>query len=237
MPDVVLTADEPEMAPKEAAFASTMKNAKIRALLQNPQTPATVLMVMLIDWWGMDWFEWEPDTLREELYDEFNTRMPQVTLDKLWALVTYLTTDQFYTQLPIFIVICNVLSDTEADFETFDPATTEEMLWAVNELNLLEPITPKKFSQDIKIYAGMQMREDSVLKKPTLLQWAEDPPDTVERLDRFQDDPVFFNAIWDKQKSDDTDMMRRTAMRLIGMVSMLKNLPLVSGTTEKLKIA
>jgi len=236
MPDFVLTADD-EAPTKEAAFASSMKNAQLRALMLNPNTPATVLLVLLIDWWGMDWFEWEPDTLREELKDEFNAHVPQLSIDKLWALVTYLTTDQFFTQLPVFIAICNVLSDTEADFETFDPATTEELLWALAELNMLEPINTSKFSEDIKLYVGMQLREDSVLTKPKLLEWAESPPDTEERLDKFQDDPVFFNAIWDKQKGDDQAMMQRVGTRLFGMVQALKGLPLVSGTTDELKIA
>lgn len=230
----VLTADP--LPVKEASFASSLKRDELRRLLQDPDTPATILLVICIDHFGTEMMDWEPDTLRLELISELEAELPTVNRDKIWALVTYLTTNQFFMTLEVFIPICNALSDSEATFTDFDPADVDEMAWAITELNLVDPIQDPhaEFSDEIRSYVGAQAREEGFTKLPPMLAWGTFDADPEERLEQFQEDPVMFNAIWDHQQKNLNAVTANVEARLNRLFTLLGALPLLSGSTEKI---
>lgn len=231
MPEPVLTVE------KSASFASTLKRGHLKELMEAPDTPATVLLVICIDHWGTDFFGWEPDVLKMEAKDELGAVLPQVNLDKIWTTVLHLTTNQFFTTLEVFIPMCNALSDSEASFTHFDPAEAEEMAWALVELNLLDQIkNPKEqFSDEIRRYVGEQLRSEGFVQIPKMLSWADfRDSDAEERVDMFSDEPVLFNAIWDRQQRDLEAVSAYVNARLQRIWTILKDLPLMNGSVKDL---
>ena len=221
---------------KSAGWASQLKRKELGKIMEAEDTPASVLLVIALDHWGTEMFDWEPDTLRMELADALGVKLPQVNLDKIWSMVTYLTTDKFFTALEVFIPTCNVLSDSEASFADFDPADMEEMAWAITELNLIDPITDprKQFSEEIKYYVGAAAREQGLTKLPPMLAWGKFLDDPEERVEQWQDDPEFFNAIFDHQQENIKGILDYVHARLNRVITMLKDLPLLNGSTASL---
>lgn len=136
---------------------------------------ATVIVAILADHFGdLEWFGWEPDILVEEIKDDFGITMPDEVRDKLWALVTALTTDLFYTDAIFFNHVANALGSGPTNMEDFEPATLEEMAWAVLEvgMNDLEDDEEPPFSPDLQIYVGALLKHEGLGPVPPL-DWAD----------------------------------------------------------------
>ena len=113
-----------------------LPNQDISTLVKDEATLATTLLMLCIDRWGTEFFEWEPGTFDIESQAEFNTLIPDANRDKIWALVTFYTSDGFYKSLETFIPIANALNDSEADFTQYDPVTGHEAAWCIAETML-----------------------------------------------------------------------------------------------------
>ena len=108
---------------------------RVAALLTNEEMLATPLLVLCMDEFGTEFLEWEPETFDIEIQTRFGVQMPDSNRDKLWAMVTALTTNLFYVSLETFIPTCNMLNGSEADFDNYDPVTSEEAAWGIVEVS------------------------------------------------------------------------------------------------------
>jgi acyl carrier protein phosphodiesterase len=137
--------------------------------------PATVALAVLLKHFGStEWFDWEPDVLYQEVLDDFNVKMPPGVRDKLWALVTALTTDLFYRD-PLFMNhVANALGDGPTNMAMFEPATLEEIAWAVIEvgMNDLDDSDEENFAPEIQIYVGALLKREGLGPIPPL-EWAQ----------------------------------------------------------------
>lgn len=194
------------------------------AVLQNPDSIGSAILIILMDRFGTALFEWEPDTLRMEIQSNFGVTPPQENMDKIWALITALTTNLFYVSMEAFIHICNALGSEGADFQNYDPATVAEMCWGITEATLVYP--PEKedtFSQEILTYMRAQLAAEGFTSVPKLLK----PYVGEEILDRSQVEDVITmdetdaSAFWKNQqlKLADTDAyVRENLQRLVDTI-------------------
>src|SRR5687768_5208130 len=86
----------------------------LRTILTNQETFATPLVVAMLDEYGTEFLTWSPRTIRMETEADFGIDWPQLNFDRLMAGVALLTTDAFYSSLPDFIDLCNILSGSPA---------------------------------------------------------------------------------------------------------------------------
>ena len=98
---------------------------------------ASVLVALLVDHFGdFEWFDWEPDVLGQEVEDDFGVSMPPEVRDKIWGLVSALTTDRFYHD-PLFLNhVANALSDEPLNMQVYEPADLDEIAWALIEVGM-----------------------------------------------------------------------------------------------------
>src|SRR4051812_29132260 len=109
-------------------------------VLQDPESYATTLLVLLVDRFGTEALSWAPETIRTEMASEYGVALPPACFDRLMAAVTVITTDYFYKSLTRFIDLCNVLSfGGTFDPSVFDPADPYECAWGISEALLLSP--------------------------------------------------------------------------------------------------
>jgi hypothetical protein len=167
--------------------------------------------------------------------------MPDANRDKVWALVTTLTTDLFYVSLESFIPIANSLNDSEADFDDYDPVTSEEAAWAIHEVLLNDP--PKddedpgtRFGHDVKRYIGVMLRTEGVTTPPpSLAPFAEYDEEPEERVGIVVGpDPDFLNMHHDRQARERQEIEDYVAKRQAELTRQLATLPLLHGSTAKL---
>ena len=114
-------------------------------------------------------------TIRLELQDRLNCKtLPESNLAQLMAIVAATTTDLFYTSLPAFIDLCNILAGNPAPPGLFDPADPFEMSWAVAEVDLVDPRDSREieFSEEIRAYMGMMLAETGFFSPPAILGMA-----------------------------------------------------------------
>ena len=218
---------------------SSMPQSRVRHLrqvLMDQDAYATTLTVILIDVLGTDYFEWTPETIRKEVYDEVQAELPDKNIHKIMAVIALLTTDDFYNNLPRFISLCNVLADDDFDPFTFEPADSSEMAWAITEAMLLDPPEDPEnaFADDIRYYIGEVTTDEGIVNPPDVLGIARRDTHQPDPLSSFSDDPVMYSAFWDTQrdKGDQLNVMLRE--RLQELLAQVTSLPLQDGNTDKL---
>lgn len=171
-------------------------NQALQALLQSEDTYASVLLAVVVDNYGTESFDWEPETLRMELSDDFGATMPKAVEDRLRALITAITTNQFYRSFELFNETCDVLNGSEADFNTFSPITPEDLAWGVAEVALNDTYSPEfenqDFSEAIKNYAGIILYENGVWQPPSILKFAVMP--SGHNMEDVATDAILFEA-------------------------------------------
>jgi hypothetical protein len=218
----------------------TTARDKIAGILTNEDMLATPLLVVCMDQLGTEFFEWEPDTFTAELQMRFGVDVPTVNRDKIWALVTVLTTDLFYKSLETFIPICNSLAGSEADFDDYDPVTGEEAAWGIVETGLVDPpdegsITGDRFSHEIKRYVGMTLQSEGVTTPPTLLKpFVESDNDPEEEVGINIGPDEHMVAMYEKRQQEQRNEIESYVRgRLEDLVTQLRLLPLQNGDASK----
>lgn len=175
---------------------------KLADYLKDPGIFATSLLVGLLDEFGTEMFEWDPDTLRLEIKSEYGADIPQSNMDKIQALTMVLTTDLFYRNLEAFMHVANSLGHNGADFQAYDPPDVQEMAWALAETALVDP--PDKgtsFGPEIVLYMREKLKAEGFSKAPRIL--APFCGELVRDEDvngAFADDEVMYHGYWEGQQ-------------------------------------
>lgn len=207
-----------------------------RAMLLSEDTFTTPLFLIVMDQYGPEALQWAPETIRLELEDEFQLKLPRYTLDKIMAAITIVTTNYFYKDVTRFIELCNILTGDEFQPDEFEPADAGEILLAVNEALLLWPPNDgeeTEFSEEIQEYIRQVLNEEGILKPFDVLRLAFEDERTAVVDAEYADDPEMFSAIYDMQESKQNDLQTMLLENIQGLIQQLQLLPLKTGSTEQ----
>jgi len=157
-----------------------LKRENIVKLLNNDNVFASVILAICVNSFGTECFDWEPDTLIMELEEDFNIQLSQVNRDKLNAILTVITTDQFYKDPVVFWQVGNVLSGTPANFVTgADPLTVDEAAWAAVEAALIDmpdgDLPQPSYSSQVSAMVGAILKSEGFSRPPQFLKFATMP--------------------------------------------------------------
>jgi len=206
-------------------------------LLTSGEIYATAALMLATDAWGTECLGWAPQTLRMELASEWGVEPAPITVDKLMAAITILTTDMFFRELPKFIALCNVLSDSEFNPSVFDPADALECAWGVSEAVLICPPEddPEPFSDEIRAFIGHTLKDEGFIKPPDILRIALDADFTEQVQYGFSDDPALFSSVYAVQADKTEEVNECLRENLIELIRQLKSLPLKNGQTQDIE--
>jgi len=200
-------------------------------------TFATTLLLMFVDAYGTEGFTWAEQTIRMEIEDDFEVKLPQANFDRLMAAVAILTTEDFYKSLPDFIQLCNILSGSPYDPRQWDPADATEVAWGITEAVLIEPPDEDEpFTEEIRAYIGKVLDDEGIMEPPDILRLAsrETAADISNRIQAdFTDDPTMFTAIYEFEAAKTDDINGSLLRALTSLASQLEALPLKDGNTEE----
>ncbi len=204
----------------------------------NPQMLATPLFCLAVDRYpDLLEEEWDPETLRMEIQDDCGAAPPQLTIDKVYAALSIVKTDRFYTHLPSFINLCNVLGGSIFDPTVFDPADALECAWGVTEAMVLYPLDEdsrtERYSPEIVGYIEQALKAEGISKPPGILRELGIKDDDVA-ANGWRDDPAVFEAVWSAQNEKADDIETAVGQRLRMMRDQLATLPLQRGSTKNL---
>ncbi len=207
-----------------------MKSDRYTSIVANEETEATILTAILINAFSTEYFDWEPETLRVEVEDLWG-EIPEVNYDKIWAIVTLLTTDQTFHSPEIFANTMRVLSNNPASFDMWEIPTPDEIMWGFAECYLIDPEAIQHVSQEVKIFVKRALEEHGIWRVPKLLMPVVETEtgQTYPDGDLFSDDPDMFEMMSNKQNEDIVSLENYVREKINGVVDKVNNL----GFTEK----
>jgi len=211
--------------------ASELKKAEVARWWSDRETFGTALLALAIDEYGTELLDFEPETIRLQVKNDFSIDIPQVNMDKLMAMITCMTTNLFYTSVEACTQITNALNGQTADFQVWDPPTAAESAWAITEVTLNNPPKSKvnfanQFSPDVRRYFGVICEQEGILNPPDVLRIAELDERMQNSDETFADDPSMYEGFYQLGQSKSEDVTDYVKGRLKILMSQLNDLPL-----------
>lgn len=146
----------------------------VARILASPFSMATVLYSICIRHFGEQVHDWEPETVWMELRDEFGVEIPPINHDRLMALLTAISTNQFYQNWAGFSLISHAITGDENPMDDSDPLLPAQMAWAVTEVKLNDEAR-HEFSHDVSAAVGQLLWDDGFVHPPHALKFARMP--------------------------------------------------------------
>jgi hypothetical protein len=212
----------------------------IRQLLTDETTFATTLLVLLLDMYGPDALEWDPQTVVLEFADDFGVELSRENLDKLMTAREIFTSDDFFRRLPIFVQFCNILAGDDVRPDMFNPADAAECAWGIVEgLLICPPEDDEPFCDEIRYYVGKALDDEGIKNPPDVLRialYASDgePSSEADFGSMSLTDPAMFGGEFQIQQSKADEISRMIKENLNDLIRQLHSLPLQTGRTEAL---
>lgn len=217
-------------------------------LVANPETFATVLLVICSERFPVappedseetSFLHWDPEVIRMEVDEEFQTRIGNAGFNKLMAAVRLVTSNAFYKSLDDFIDICNALFSGTIGFYQFDPADAAEIAWGITESLIIEPPDRREeepFVPEIVGYIEHAIRNEGIMVPPDVLRLGQlGGADLWHQVQgNFSDDPRMFAAIYEVEKEKTEEINQLIKDRLRALLQQLDSLPLEHGRAENM---
>lgn len=207
----------------------------LKAVWRSDRSYATTLVICFIDTYGTEGLDWDPMTIRSEIEEDFSVKISNNTFNRLMAGINIVTTDQFYSSLPDFIDLCNILDGDILDPKLFDPADPSECAWGITEALFMSPPDEgdeNPFSPDIVGYIAEILKSHGINNPPDVLKIAlkGGPEEVAETVGQnFSDDPEMYSAIWKNQQEKSEEIVSFIKSRLKLLVGQIKGLSLSNG--------
>ena len=106
------------------------------ALLQDPDTFGSVLLVIAISKYKEQVFAVDPMTVILDLEDDFRVKLPEANENKLKAMLLSTETQVFQQDPEAFRGICSTLWYGDPQLEYNEPLTLGEILWGLFEVRV-----------------------------------------------------------------------------------------------------
>lgn len=201
-------------------------------LWRGRDTVGTTLLVMVLDSYGQEIFEMDPQAFRQELEEGFGVSdIPAISTDKVWALWHSLTSDLVHGDVSTFMNAANVLSGTPLSYDVFDIADVYECAWAITELTMLDASTPDRLSPDVRRYIGEICKEQGLYRPPPMLARVADmgPGDIAAAMESHAgEDSVALQGMVQNQLDFQADVRAYVERRTAKMMVELNNVPLLN---------
>jgi hypothetical protein len=158
-------------------------------------TFASVLLGGALKIYGAECLEWDPLTLQLELKRDLDVEPVRVVYDQLNGLVTALTTDLVYHDVPTFDAFVMGVN-RHGVTEYHDAPSVEDLAWAAAELLVNDPHPVGypdgiAFGPQVEKYCAAILHDEGFRTAPTPLRWVKlQYPENA-----FNDDPELSNSI------------------------------------------
>lgn len=120
---------------------------------------ASVLVGIILQDFGTDAFEWDPETLRMEIEEKYGLKsLHHVPENRLQAGIMSLTSNMWTQDVYQFNLVCNAFGDGEVPHQVYEPCGPDEIAWTLVEYSLMNPPargeTPidQQFSEPVRTY-------------------------------------------------------------------------------------
>jgi len=151
------------------------------------------LMLVLMEKFGTEWFDWEPETLKHEILLTFRaTSISDHNWQKIQAVRTLMMTTGFWNDWPIFEKVIQALNNNIPRIDVVQRCSIAQLMAGVDIANT---IRKEEYSDEIAKYVAACALEDGVTFLPPPLDFAQ------QKLA----DPHYRCNVCGKEERDDHD--------------------------------
>lgn len=181
----------------------------INTVFNDEKTPGSLLLTLFVEQWGREALDYDPFVVKKQLKELLREDCPRVSFNKLMGALNLVKSNEFWKDLPSFIILSNALAYGKFDTRVVDLATIPEINIAIADSLIIWPEEPTEFSDQIIDYINHMFRLQGYFIPPRLLNrlFGDRIQTSYEKLAPFQDDPILFNIIFEvaKQRTKETD--------------------------------
>lgn len=197
-------------------------------IFQDPETLTSTVIIFLVDRYTAEVLTWDLETIALEVQDDFHTEINPTILDKIAVGQLLLTTNLFHRSLPDFINFCNVMNNETGLKESWSPADSYEMTWAVAEEALL--VNEKEdFAEDIQAYIATILRDEGALSPPDSLSFISTDNLAGPQISKVSEDPVLYQASYEEAVAMSDSLQAYLEVQLQKLKDQLSQLNLKNG--------
>ena len=102
-----------------------------QAVFSNSELYPLLYHLILLKKYGSEYYNWDPETVRLQIKDDFNISISDIISNKIQAVSTLLVTDQFYIYWEAFESITKALITGYPQFVHVTPLYPEEICWGL----------------------------------------------------------------------------------------------------------
>jgi len=142
----------------------------IRFFSYHDAHPVAFMLVLLKEF-GVEWFEWEPETLKTEIIKSFNaTSISEHNWEKIQALRTLTSAEVFWEDWEAFEKIIQSLNNNLPLFDVAQKCTIGQLMAGVD---MVTHIRVEEYDDEIKRYISACALDHGVLYLPPPLDFAQ----------------------------------------------------------------
>jgi len=202
----------------------------------DPSLFCSSVLILLIDNFGTEVMDWEPESIYTELDDVFKVNPDMLLADKINAACTLVGTDLYHKSLEAFTTLNSVLNFKMANPGEFNHNSLEDIMWGVTEARLLEggeDFERLGFSHDIAGFTASLLSVEGITRPPDILTFAEYRPSELDQRDLIlATDQVAAEMYWQRQADENAKLEERAKNNLAALLKQVNELPLANGKAE-----
>lgn len=129
---------------------------------RHPDAHPIVLDFLLLQKYGPEWVEWEPETLEHHIPTDFSTpTVSDLNMSKIQACKTLHLVDSFWQRWEVFVWCAMSFNSVFPDFEVMQVPTVAQAMVAVDIANRIR--SDVEFSLEVRTFLDTLHRYDGVL--------------------------------------------------------------------------
>jgi hypothetical protein len=118
---------------------------------------------------GVDWWEWETETIDHMLWIKFSTALEDINREKVLAIRHLCNNDQPFWDWYEFNQIALAFSGSMADFEFLKKPSPGMIINAVKSMNHIRPDRQGQFNDGVVKYICVMLKDDGIYTPPPSL--------------------------------------------------------------------
>lgn len=135
------------------------------------RTHPLYLDMKLLEKYGPQWLEWEPETIWSEIKDDFGAGSISVHVrNKINAMKLMHVADTPWSAWEVFAVVCQALNDNIPDFRILQKPSPDQIIAAVN---IMQRVKRLEFSEEVARFIAACFLDDGVFFLPPPVSFAQ----------------------------------------------------------------
>jgi len=152
------TTGAPE-ATSSPPVSAVVTRVTARTLLAHPETHPVIVDLALLQKYGPEWLEWEPETVQLRAGQDFGT-ISDLNFSKAMAMKTLHLVDSFWEQWEVFNWCVHPFNSLFPDFEVMQAPTVAQAMAAVDVANRVREDV--SWSEEVRLFLGVVHRHEGM---------------------------------------------------------------------------